>query len=74
MKLIPNFLAKPFVIYATEIEVKNEPLLMDTTEVGHQARKEYDRAFRLKLLLSLPLFELLRKREEVLRPNPARYI
>ena len=74
MRLIPSFFTKPFVDYVRDVQGKNEPHLLDTTELGYRARKEYDRAVRLEHLLTWSLPRLLRKRNEILHPNPAQYI
>lgn len=74
MRLIPTFLTRPFVEYARDIQSKNEPRLPDTTKLGYRARQEYDRAFRLELLLTLPLIQLWRRRNEIRYPNPAQYV
>jgi hypothetical protein len=74
MKLIPCFLVKPFVAECQNIQNKNKPHLLDTTDVGYQARKEFDWAVRLELVLILPLCQLWHRRNEILYPNPAQYI
>lgn len=74
MKLIPGFLARPFIETAKKIQVENEPYLMDTTELGFMARKEYDNAVRLELLLTLSPLSLLLRGRDILYPNPAQYI
>lgn len=74
MRLIPTFLARPFVKFAEGIQRENESRLLDTTDLGYKARQVYDQVVRLKLLLTLPPHQLWLRRNEIRHPNPAQYI